>query len=373
MDEQMPQNSQSPAPAPIEPHTGIGKPIKALLVIIGLLAILGGAVGIAVQSGLIVSPSAKEPVTVGIVQYVASLDQVYEGFKVGMQELGYTEGVNITYLYQNSNGDVAKAKQIAAEFLTKNVDLIFTMSTSATKAAYEATKEAGSQTPIVYGQSNVSIKAGIIAGYESSGNNVTGVENLNAEYIEQQLNFLKQIKPDAKKVGVFALVPPFRQPVTADALTTVDELAPRFSLEVTHYDVNLPPGPQSKSLIQGMVDAIKPGDVDALIQISDPATNFQDTPSIFIKAQSRLNAPVIAIVVPHVEQGALLSYGSNFKEQGRQAAVLVDKVLQGTKPADIPIEFSKHSVIAVNLKTARDLGLTIPNSILSIANIKLDK
>jgi len=369
----MPQNSRSPAPPRAESHTGIGKPIKALLVITGLLAIIGGAVGIAVQSGLIAFPSAKEPVTVGIVQYVASLDQVVEGFKVGMQELGYMEGVNVTYLYQNSNGDVTKAKQAAADYIAQNVDVIFTLSTSATKAAYEATKEAGGQIPIVYGQSNVSIKAGIIAGYESSGNNVTGVENLNAEYIEQQLNFLKQIKPDAKKVGVFALVPPFRQPVTADALTTVDELAPRFSLEVTHYDVNLPPGPQSKSLIQGMVDAIKPGDVDALIQISDPATNFQDTPSIFIKAQSRLNAPVIAIVVPHVEQGALLSYGSNFKEQGRQAAVLVDKVLQGTKPADIPIEFSKHSVIAVNLKTARDLGLTIPNSILSIANIKLDK
>jgi putative ABC transport system substrate-binding protein len=92
---------------------------------------------------------------------------------------------------------------------------------------------------------------------------------------------------------------------------------------------------------------------------------------IFIAAQKRLSIPFMAIVVPHVNQGALLSYGSNFVEQGKQAAVIVDKVLRGTNPSDIPIEFSKHTVIAVNLKTAQELGITIPDPILSIANIKV--
>ncbi|HEY4517272.1 MAG TPA: ABC transporter substrate-binding protein [Candidatus Paceibacterota bacterium] len=375
MDENMPQNNPPPVTAPAgSSHVGIGKHLKTLFIIFGTIVVVGGGIGIAMQSGLIVLPTGvKKPVTIGIVQYVASLDQVYEGFKQGMKDLGYTEGSDIFYEYQNANGDVAKAKEIAAGYLAKNVDLIYTMSTSATKAAYDATVEANNQTPIVYGQSNVSIEIGTIKSYQSSGNNVTGVENVNADYIEKELDFLKRINPNAKKIGVFALVPPFQQLVTKDSVATIDRLAPQFNLTVVHYDVKVPPGPASVSAIQKLVDDIKPGDIDAIIHLSDPATNFKDTPTIFIKAQQRLKIPFMAIVLPHVQQGALLSYGSNFLEQGKQSAAIVDKVLKGKKPTNIPIEFSKKALIAVNLKTASELGLTIPDSILSIADIKVEK
>ena len=349
------------------------KPLKILIALFVVLVALGAAA----KLGYITLPNVPgypaEPKKVGILQYVASLDQVAEGFKLGMEELGYVEGKDVVYEYQSSNGDVNKAKEISADYIAKNVDVIYTMSTSATKAALDATKEAQSTIPIVYGQANVSIKIGNIASYQSSGNNVTGVENVNSDYIEKEIDFLMRIKHSTKKIGIFALVPPFQQLVTKDSIETVERLAPKFNLQVVRYDVKVPPGPAAKEAIQKMVDAMQPGEVDAIIHLSDPATNFQDTPNIFIKAQERLKAPLFAIVVPHVQQGALLSYGSDFKEQGKQSAAVVNKVLKGVKPADIPVEFANKTVLALNLKTAKALGLTIPDSILSIANVKIEK
>ena len=166
------------------------KPLKILIALFVVLVALGAAA----KLGYITLPNVPgypaEPKKVGILQYVASLDQVAEGFKLGMQELGYVEGKDVVYEYQSSNGDVKKAKEISADYIAKNVDVIYTMSTSATKAALDATKEAQSAIPIVYGQANVSIKIGNIASYQSSGNNVTGVENVNADYIEKQMDFL---------------------------------------------------------------------------------------------------------------------------------------------------------------------------------------
>src|SRR3989344_3212524 len=276
---------------------------KPLLALAALAVIIGGA-WFASSRGFLPLPTAPaEPVTpkkVGILQYVASLDEVNAGFKEGMQALGWKEGETIFYEYQNSSGDVAKAKQIAAEYIAKDVDLMFVMSTSATKAALDATKEAGNPVPIVYGQANVSVEIGNIKSYESSGNNVTGVENVNATYIEREMDFLKRMNPKAARVGIFALVPPFQQLVTKDAIATVERLAPKFDLEVKRCDVAVKPGPESKAAIQKLVDGIKPGEIDAFIQLSDPATNFQDTPAIFIRAQERLKIPMLTTVVPHV-------------------------------------------------------------------------
>jgi putative tryptophan/tyrosine transport system substrate-binding protein len=308
----------------------------------------------------------EEPLTVGVIQYVKHLDPVVEGFKQGLTELGYEEGVDIVYEYQSADGDAAKAKQFALGYLEKDVDLILTITSAALEPAWQATQEVGKNTPIVFTNGPGIVESGLADSYQSSGKNFTGVVPDDIEVTLKKLEFMKQIQPEATKVGVF-FGSPTPPGATTEAIKALREQAPKLGLTLVEYPIMAPP-PQSPAAVQKIADGIKMGEVDAFVTIPDGTSSYQDNPLIQIALSKRIKAPIYFLTVPRVFQGGLLSYSQDYTESGKRAAAMADKIFKGTDPKDIPIEASKKNLLIINLKTAKEMGLTIPDSLLFVAD-----
>jgi putative ABC transport system substrate-binding protein len=337
----------------------------ALLGGIALLLIVGGVAAFFGKDWF--KPALAEPLQVGIIQNVKHLDTIIDSFKTGLTELGYAEGTAIVYEYQNVDGDNARAKEVAAGYVARDVDLILAVTTPTIQMAYEATVEAGKPIPVLFTNGVGLIPAGTSASYASSGNNVTGIVPDDIEVTVKKLEFLKRFDPDAKKVGVFYS----SIPATGAATLAIEELrkaAPQFGVEIITYDIKSPPTPASTVAMQKIADGIKPGDIDAIITIPEVVSNYQDNPKILIALSKRIKAPILFLTVPRVFEGGLLSYSQDYVEYGKQAAAMAHKIFQGTAPQDIPIEFTHKNNLIINLKTAKELGITIPDSLLSIAD-----
>ncbi len=309
----------------------------------------------------------KALLKVGIIQNVKHLDNVIDGFKQGLAEAGYKEGTDIVYEYQNANGDEAKIKEIARGYVTEGVDLILAITTNPVKFAFEATKEAGKPIPIVCTNCPGIVESGLVESYQSSGNNITGVVPDDIGITLKKLEFLKKINPSAKRVGVFysSLVPSV---ATASVLKALREQSPLLGLSIVEYDIKTLPSPESTIAMQKIADAIKPGDIDAVITIPEATANYKENPKILISLSKRIKIPVLFLTLPLVYEGGLLSYGQDPILFGKHAAEQADKIFHGTLPKDIPFQYSKENILIINLKTAKELGLTVPSLLLSIAD-----
>src|SRR3989344_4501 len=313
-----PNTTPPPEPVPEQPAPKGTSPLEIMkrpLVLVGLgtLVILVGA-ALAFFTPLS-DMKRKEPFHVGILQNVKHLDQIVDGFKQGLTEAGYEEGVDIVYDYQNADGSSTKAESITREFLTRNVDLILAVTSPAVEAAWKAMEEEGKSVPIVFTNGLGLVESGFLASYESSGKNVTGVVPDDIEVTVKKLEFLKAINPDAKNFGVFFGSPP-PSGATAGTLNALREQAPKLVIELG----------------------------------------------------KRVKAPVFFLTAPRVIEGGLLAYSQDYIVFGKQAAAMADKIFKGVRPEDIPIETSKKNLLIINLKTAKEMGLTIPESLLFVAN-----
>lgn len=310
-----------------------------------------------------VEPVRTEAIRIGILQNVKHLDQVIEGFKQGMTELGYTEGTDIVYEYDNANGDVELARQIADRYVASDVDLMLTITEQVSKIAWQASEAAGKQIPIVFTNGLGMVETGFLKSYASSGTYVTGVVPDDVDVTIKKLEFLKQIDPTAKKIGVFysSLLKIYPTEATIAALR---EQAPNLGMELVEFDLKTPPTPASTEAMQKIADSIEEGDIDAIVTIPEVVANYKDNPKILLELSKRIKAPVLFLTVPRVFEGGLLSYSQDYIVFGKQAAAQADKILRGTPPSEIPIEFSKTNLLIINLKTADELGLTIPDSLL---------
>ncbi|MFO7318924.1 MAG: ABC transporter substrate-binding protein [Limnochordia bacterium] len=292
------------------------------------------------------------PLRVGITQIVEhpSLDQARQGFIDRLGELGYVEGVDIVYDIQSAQGDLATAQTIARKFQADGVDLILAIATPTAQAAAHIVKDI----PILITAVTDPVAADLVQSIERPGTNVTGTSDLTP--VREQLELLKEIVPQARRVGVVynagevnsvVQVELARQAAASLGFTLVEATAANSS-EVL----------QAAQSLQGRVDAI---------YVPTDNTVVSALESVILVAE-RARLPLIAGEADSVAKGALATLGIDYYKLGRQTADIAYRVLQGEDPAGIPIEYLNDLDLVVNVAAAKRMGVTIPDSVLARAD-----
>ena len=277
-----------------------------------------------------------------------------EAFHHGLRELGYVEGKNIVIDYRYAEGKFDRLPALAAELVRLKVDLIVTTGPTVTRAAKEAT----TTVPIVMTTDSDPVGNGFVASLARPGGNITGLSALAPELSGKQLELLKEIVPRLSRVAVFGTS---TNPGNAQMLKEVKLAAGAFGVKLQYLEVRGPKdietafraGSKERAeavlyLVAGLVDA------GHRIEITELAVKNR-LPAIY---QSRR----------YVEDGGLMSYGVNTADLDRRAATYVDKILKGRTPADLPVEQPAKFEFIINLKAAKQIGLTIPPNVLARAD-----
>ncbi len=292
-----------------------------------------------------------ESFTVGITHPSPVDTATVAGFKEGMSELGYVEGENITYIYDGPAGGVDKLDGVIQGLVEAEVDLIYTPTTPATKAAKQATEGTGIE--VVFGPVSDPIKADIVTDLTHPGGNITGVK-LSATH-GRRLEWLLDIVPNVKRVYI-PYNPDDASPVSV--IETIKEPAATLGVELVLGEA------RNDDEITAAIEAI-PEDVEAIFLVPDSSVNARIDD--FVAVALERNLPISAPSLLQVEAGALTSYGFVHFEVGKQAARLADQILKGAKPADLPIETAEF-FLTINLKSAKAIGLDVPDEVLRQAD-----
>ena len=340
---------------------GIGVIVIILAVFLGI-RLRGGGQQIVLES---------EQKTVGIVQIWRRLDRFPAGFKEGLAELGYIEGQDIIYKYNSWEHDPAKIDAIVQGYIDENVDMIFAVAAPSALQSLKLTVQAKKEIPIVYVVVDKPDEIGLIESFQSSGNHVTGVASNMADLVPKQLEILKRVNPDAKRIGVFNegfKIPGNDAPGTF-VLEALRKHTPTFGLELVEYSTQVPPGPGLDKAFTDVANNIKPGDINATYHIPGHFLVYQDVNEVDLG--KRLGIPALMPIMEEVESsGGLFSVSGDSFEVGRQTAVMADKIFRGTHPSQIPSEMPRKDIFTLNITGARQLGIEIPQDILDLADVK---
>lgn len=274
-------------------------------------------------------------------------------FRQGLHDLGYREGENILIEYRWAEGRYDRLAELAGELVQRGVDVIVTSGTPGTRAAKEAT----STIPIIMAISGDAVATGLIASLARPGGNVTGSSYLFPELNAMRLEQLKEILPGATRVAV--LVNPANLS-HGPALNVMERMAPSLGIALQYLEVR---GPEE--LVHAFFAATT-RHADALMVLDDAMLLTERTQIAELGVKSRL--PTIFGDADGARAGGLFSYGPNFPHLWQPAAVYLDKILKGAKPADLPVEQPTTFELVINLMTAQALGLTIPPTLLFQAN-----
>jgi len=276
-----------------------------------------------------------------------------EAFRQGLRELGYVEGKNIVIEYRYAEAKLDRLPALAAELVRLKVDIIVTAGSPATRPAKEAT----ATIPIVMAQDPDPVGNGFVASLARPGGNITGLATLAPEISGKQLELLKEIVPKLSRVAVLGTS---TRPGTAQSLKETELAAGALGVKLQYLDVL---GPKD---IETAFRAASKGRADAVLVLGSPVFTFQRTQIVELAVKSRL--PAIYWRSDFVEAGGLMTYGVNVNDLDRRAATYVDKILKGAKPADLPVEQPKKFELIINLKAAKQIGLTIPPNVLARAD-----
>jgi putative tryptophan/tyrosine transport system substrate-binding protein len=278
---------------------------------------------------------------------------IWDHFRRGLRELGYVEGQDIKIEYRSSGGDPSRLAAVATDLANLSVDVIATYGSAPTRAARQAT----TTIPIVMISVGDPIKAGFVQSLARPGGNITGNTILGTEMAGKRIQVLKELIPSASRVAFLW------NPNNASHLAYLGEwraLAPMLSIEALFVEVGQP------EQFEPAFVAMMGKHPDALSVTADPFHVAQVGWIIDFVAKNRL--PTIYVVKENVFAGGLMSYGPNLPDLFRRAAGHVHKILQGGKPADLPVEQPTQFELAINLKTAKALGLTLSPSLLTTAD-----
>ena len=277
-------------------------------------------------------------------------DPRFEVFKKQLRDLGHVEGKTIVIDYQSAEGKYDRLPGLAAELVKRNVDVIMTDGgTPGALAARNATRTI----PIVFAAVADPVGSGIVASLARPGGNVTGTSNQSPEVSVKSLALLKEIVPSAKRIAILS------NPANSSLPPIVSELqaaAKTLRLEIIVVTAGTP-AEFDKAFAE-----IAQGRPAGVVILADPLFNSEAARLTTLAAKHRL--PTIGGHNAFPESGGLMSYGANRRDMMRRAAVLVDKILKGAKPADLPVEQPTIFELVLNKRTAKDLGIKIPNSIL---------
>jgi putative ABC transport system substrate-binding protein len=315
----------------------------------------GGLVAIGVTFAMCgVVAQAQQPTKVPRIGYLGgaslSVNSVrIEAFKQGLRELGYVEGKNIVIEWRSAEGKLDRVPALAAELVRLKVDVIVTGAATPTRAAKEATVTI----PIVMTNDNDPVGNGFVASLARPSGNITGMAALSPELSGKRLELLKEIVPKLSRVAFFGTS---TNPGNAQSLRETELAAGAFGIKFLYVDVLDPKD------IETAFRAASKGRAEAIVALGGPVLIDRRTQFTDLAVKSRL--PAIYWRSDFVEAGGLMSYGAYLPDLDRRAATYVDKILKGAKPADLPIEQPKKFELIINLKAAKQIGLTIPPNVL---------
>jgi putative ABC transport system substrate-binding protein len=269
-----------------------------------------------------------------------------------LRELAWIDGRNLAIEYRWAEGRPERVSEIAAEFVRIKVDVIVTVGTPPTLAAKQAT----AVIPIVGAPVSDPVGTGLVASLARPGGNVTGLANQVSDAIGKKLEILREVVPDLRRLAIVANV---GNPASVLEMGEVQATARMLGLEVTTSEIR-----RAEDLAPSFA-ALKDR-ADALYVCPDPLMNSNRTRINILAAGARL--PTMHGGRHYVEAGGLMSYGANIPHMFRRAADIVDKVLRGAKPADIPVEQPTKFDLIINLTTAKALGLEVPATLLARAD-----
>ena len=321
--------------------------------------ILRAALGAALALVMLAAPLAAQAQQPGKIPRLGMLSFTTPGteeenrrievFKQGLRERGYVQGQNIAIERRHSAGRDELLPRLAAELVGLKVDVILTYGTKATRAAKQAT----GTIPIVMLTALDPVGAGLVANLARPGGNITGSSEVSEELSAKRLDLLKAAVPKAKRIAV--LFDP-SQPTNAVDLKSTQVAAQALGMTVQSFQV------RASSELDSAFARMTGQPLDGLIVLPNDFLFTQRRHVLDLAAKHRL--PVIYAWREGAEAGALFSYGVNIADNYRRAAALVDKILKGAKPGDLPIEQPTKFELVLNLKTAKALGLTVPPSLL---------
>ena len=267
-------------------------------------------------------------------------------------ELGWPEGRKVAIEYRWAEGRNERAAEIASEFVRMNVDIIVTSGAGPVRAAKHAT----SVIPIVFAIASDPVGTGLVASLARPGGNVTGLSYQGPDVSGKRLELVRALVPGLRRLGVIANI---ESPGAALEMREVQVTAKSLGLEVATPEL------RRVEDFASVVGALK-GNADALYICADPLVNINRVRIVTLALGARL--PTMYGEREHVEVGGLMSYGPNISDLFRRAADLVNKILRGTKPVDIPVEQPTKFDLVINLITARVLGVEVPASLLARAD-----
>ncbi len=279
-----------------------------------------------------------------------------DAFREGLRERGYVEGQNIVIEFRSADGNIQRFPGLAAELVRLKVDLILTPNTPAGLAAQQAT----TTIPVVVPVMGDPVGDGLVASLARPGGNITGLTFLGPELVPKRIELLKEALPSISRVVVLWHPGANSERATKDMLRETEAAARAVGVQLRFADV------RGADEFDRAFSTITTEPADALLVFPSPMLFIERRRIVDLAAKYRL--PSMFVAREYVELGGLISYGANIDDLFRRSATFVDKILKGAKPADLPVEQPTKFELVVNLKTAKALGLAIPQSILARAD-----
>jgi len=274
-------------------------------------------------------------------------------FRQGLRELGDLEGKNIVIEWRSAEGKPDRVPALAAELVRLKVEILVTGGPQSTRPAREAT----STIPIVMAFDNDPVGNGFVVSLARPGGNITGLSTLAPELNGKQLELLKEVVPRLSRVAILG---DSTIPGNVQALKEMESAAGALAVKILHLDIQTPKD------LDSVFRAASKERADAVLVLTSPVFNPYRKETAGVAVKHRL--PTIYSTPEFVEDGGLMSYSVSFTDLYRRAAYYVDKILKGANPADLPVEQPKKFELVINLKTAKQIGLTIPPSVLARAD-----
>jgi len=313
----------------------------------GVSSILIAVVVLAVA----VKAEAQQPkiYRIGVITAGGAWYEVIDGLRVGLKQLGLVEGKQFTLAIRDTKGDANAAKEAAKNLEKEKVNLIYTTQTSVTLA----TKQATADIPIVFCAGADPVVLGLVDSFAKPGGRLTGVFYRDTDLIAKRLEILKEVVPKLHRVVTFYNP---RNPVAGESAKLVREAAGQMGIQLVERHV------ASVEELRASVQSLKTGEVDAVFGVADALPVLED--QLIIDTARVKRFPTMFIDDNSVTKGGLVSYSVSRHEVGRLSAKYVQRILTGVNPKDLPVEGIDKIELIINLKTARQIGLIIPQSVL---------
>jgi putative tryptophan/tyrosine transport system substrate-binding protein len=274
-------------------------------------------------------------------------------FRSGLGQLGWQEGNRLAIDARWAGGDASRTRAYAAELVSLSPDAILATNTPTVRVLQEATQTI----PIVFVSVSDPVSDGFVKNLSSPGANITGFSTYDSNMAGKWLQLLKDVAPQVERVAI--MFNPDTAPISI-YLPSLEAAAPTFAVKLIHSPV------RDSAQIENAIASLGRERGDALITLPDSFTIVRRSTIIRMAEQHRI--PAIYSLLPFAKSGGLMSYGTDTIDQYRQAASYIDRILKGAKPANLPIQQPTKFKLVINLKTAKALGLTIPPSLLAIAD-----